>query len=54
MTKRKPPYRLCWSCNRQFHGNHHSTVETETGIVYVHKECGRELVQSGEAIEVQR
>lgn len=25
----KPKYKLCWNCNRKFHGNHHATVETE-------------------------
>ena len=48
----KLPCRLCWHCNRQFHGNHHAVMETETGLVYVHKECARELEGSGMAIRV--
>lgn len=43
----KPPYRFCWQCNRQFHGNHFATIETETGLVYVHKQCAREMEKSG-------
>jgi hypothetical protein len=39
----KPTYHLCWSCNRKFRGAHFTTVETENGVVFVHKQCAEQL-----------
>ena len=40
--QRKAAYKLCWSCNKRFSGNHKFEVAhpTQPGVtVFVHKQC---------------
>lgn len=39
----KPKYPFCWFCSRRFRGRHHEQMETEAGVVLVHKQCRQEM-----------
>jgi len=51
VTRFKPPVRLCWGCDRKFHGNHYK-IETVEGLPrFVHKEypkCGDRIEEEDE------
>jgi hypothetical protein len=47
-------HRHCWECNRKFRGNHKSVVETENGLVAVHKACAARLERDGLLIKVNQ
>jgi hypothetical protein len=36
---KRPPYRLCWWCNRQFQGNHWRELVTASQSFFVHVSC---------------
>ena len=45
--RKKPPYKLCWNCNRQFQGNHYTKAENDAGFIFVHKACAEQMLRDG-------
>jgi hypothetical protein len=50
----KPPYRLCWWCNRQFWGRSWRKIDAEGGgaSFYVHVSCARDAARAIGGTEV--
>jgi hypothetical protein len=38
----KPPYNLCWICNRKFRGNHYDKRVIDGYMRWLHKTCARD------------
>jgi hypothetical protein len=50
----KPKINLCWHCNRKFHGNHFTIVQTVNGPVHVHKQCVAEIDGASAIVAVRQ